>query len=121
MYLFFNLIFGIVFITAGFYFGINPPRFKAGSFGYKTRRSTTNEDTWEEANRYAADMMIFAGLSATAIGIFLYIYERNPAGLIMSTAFSFVSAVLFLSLTEFHLMTTFDENGKRKLSSRDSG
>lgn len=118
MYLFFDLIMGILFLAAGFYFRLNPPLYIDGSLGYRSKRSTKNEDTWEEANRYAADMLIYAGIFSTAVALFMYAFERNPTGLVVTVVFSLLSGALFLLLTEFHLMTTFDENGERKLRTK---
>ncbi len=113
MYLFLNILFGIIFLVIGSYYWLNPPPYNH-FWGYRTRRAKRNEDTWEEANRYASDMMIYAGIAASSIGIFFYLFEPNPMGLLASMALSFVSAILFISLTELHLRTTFDENGQRK-------
>ncbi len=114
MYLFINLLLGIALLIAGCYYRLNPPLYINGSFGYRTRRSSKNEDSWEEANRYAADMLVCAGIASSAIGLFFYAFEPNPLGLLASVVFSIISAALFLSLTEFHLITVFDENGERK-------
>jgi uncharacterized membrane protein len=81
-------------------------------FGYKTPLSTTNLDTWNEANRYCATILVFGGIISIIIGIIM-LYHRmknNYIVVLINMGFWIISIIL----TEIHLRKIFDKNGNRK-------
>ena len=89
-------------------------------YGYRTKRSMMNEETWRFANQYFGKVwylcgLILAPLSVIAIAI---VFGKGPG--IVGTVGGIITMLQMLSLigaivpTESELKKNFDENGKRR-------
>ena len=89
-------------------------------FGYRTKRSMMNEETWRFANQYFGKVwylcgLILAPLSVIAIGI---VFGKGPGT--VGTVGGIITMLQMLPLigaivpTESELKKNFDENGKRR-------
>lgn len=89
-------------------------------YGYRTKRSMMNEETWRFANQYFGKVwylcgLISAPLSVIAIAI---VFGKGPGT--VGTVGGIITMLQFLPLigaivpTESELKKNFDENGKRR-------
>jgi len=89
-------------------------------YGYRTKRSMMNEETWRFANQYFGKVwylcgLISAPLSVIAIAI---VFGKEPGT--MGTVGGIITMLQMLPLigaivpTESELKKNFDENGKRR-------
>jgi len=111
-----TLLTGIVFVMAGWILKKFPPRKINLMYGYRTRLSMKNQESWEAGNRYSAKMMLRSGTLLMLIspaGSFLPFSEISGiiAGLILLLG---VCLTVYF-LTENHLKKiqaeTQSENG----------
>ena len=89
-------------------------------YGYRTKRSMMNKETWRFANQYFGKVwylcgLILAPLSVIAIAI---VFGKGPG--IVGTVGGIITMLQMLPLigaivpTESELKNNFDENGKRR-------
>ncbi|HMG16006.1 MAG TPA: SdpI family protein, partial [Saprospiraceae bacterium] len=81
-------------------------------YGYRTKRSMKNMDTWQFANNYTTNIIIVSGLFTTLIQLIFWRFEVEDFLLISLTAFV-MGLGLSILLTERKLKQTFDEEGNR--------
>jgi len=53
---------GLIFIVIGLLQKYLPPKGINRWYGYRTPAARTNQQTWDEANRYSANFMIYSGM-----------------------------------------------------------
>ena len=89
-------------------------------YGYRTKRSMMNEETWRFANQYFGKVWYLCGLisvplSVTAIALVLG-KGTETVGTIggIITMLQMIPLVGAIILTEIALKKNFDENGSRK-------
>jgi uncharacterized membrane protein len=107
-----DTVFGIVLLVAGLVFRARLPKKISDFVGYRTARSMKNQDTWEEANKYSARMMIRFSLTAITVGFVCGLLLKVP-GVFISEGFALTTVFYMIYLTEKHLKTLFDEDGNR--------
>jgi uncharacterized membrane protein len=92
-----------------------PPKSINTLYGFHTRSSMRNQDTWNEANTYASRLMLLLSilflLAAIISGNLLSFSARELA--IYAVTLIIACAALYF-LTEAHLRNVFDEGGRRK-------
>jgi len=91
-----------------------PPKKINRYYGYKTKSSKINQDTWNEANRFAANLLI---IGSVAYFLFMMLCDIFIQGREMQ-AWVAVAYLLCLSfgviiITEWRLKKLFDESEKR--------
>ena len=105
---------GILFIV-GLFFRICPPKKINSLYGYRTFSSMRNSDTWTNANKYSASLMVTEGIILTLIGIItLRIPGSRVMGPVLGFALFIVSIIILIVATEKHLNKLFDKDGNRK-------
>ncbi|MCI9074241.1 MAG: SdpI family protein [Dorea sp.] len=89
-------------------------------FGYRTRMSSINHDTWEFAHKYSGKILYISGLVSLVpsiiVMIFLFGKSRDVIGN-TGAAVEAVQIVLIVSVifpTEIALRKKFDRDGNRK-------
>jgi uncharacterized membrane protein len=109
-----HLLFGPLLLMLGLLFKAFPPRRINHLYGYRMPRAMVNQDAWDEANRYAANWLIY--LAALVIGIQLItIFMFSPStSLIIGAILMGVAAIAVMPITETHMARTFDDSGNRK-------
>jgi len=109
---------GLIMIIVGCIQKYYPPKRINDLYGYRTDASKKNQQTWDEANRYSAMLMIKIGFIAIIGGLILtqlvpLKYEWIMA---ISTTFTGIGfAVVLMVKTEKHLENKFDNNGNEIL------
>ncbi|WP_105616367.1 SdpI family protein [Vallitalea okinawensis] len=104
---------GAVCFVVGLIFKLLPPKKINYIYGWRSRLAMKNKETWDEAQRYGANLLIFGGIIAVVSGYFitlLFPKMHSVAGSICA----FVLLVVILILGEVHLRKVFDEEGNRK-------
>ena len=118
--LLFDLLLPLIMIGFGKSFMKEPPGEINSAYGYRTRRSTKNWDTWTFAHRYFGSLWYRCGrimLRLTVVVLFFVMGQEDD--LVRTVG----STILFIQLfpcigttipTELALRKTFDENGIRR-------
>jgi len=95
-------------------FKLFPPKKINYLYGYRTKRSMKNQETWDEANKHSINLMIPIGIITTLLqGIFYFTLGPKYA-VAIATAIMVVLLLITIPLTENHLKKNFDNEGKRK-------
>ena len=90
-------------------FKLFPPKKINYLYGYRTKRSMKNQETWDEANRYSPNLMILVSIITTLLqGIFYFTLNPKNAGAI-ATWVMVVLLLLIFPLTENHLKKMFND------------
>ncbi|MBL6010179.1 hypothetical protein C7B63_12995 [Bacillus halotolerans] len=65
------LVGGGLMMIAGLFIKLFPPKSINSVYGFRTRRSMSDQKLWNEANRYSAALMILSGLIVLGAGVLL--------------------------------------------------
>ena len=105
------ILFGLLFLK-------KPPREINGLFGYRTRMSSINDDTWSFAHRYAGAVWIRTGVTVLAASIPVIWILKNSGKfesyMLILFYFQMASLLMVIPLTEIALRKTFDRDGQRR-------
>ena len=105
------ILFGVLFLK-------KPPREINGLFGYRTRMSSINDDTWNFAHRYAGAVWIRTGVAVLAASILviwiLKSSEKFESYMLILFYFQMASMLMVIPLTEIALRKTYDRDGQRR-------
>ena len=84
-------------------------------YGYRTKASMRNQQTWQEANRYSSKLMLFCGIALVIIALLsFFVSFLSQTGTITGTILTFLFTLLPIPLKERHLKKLFDKDGNRK-------
>ncbi|OLQ47789.1 hypothetical protein BHT94_11470 [Bacillus licheniformis] len=104
-----GIVSGGLMIIAGILIKLFPPKSINSVYGYRTRRSMSDQSLWNEANRYSATLMILSGLVIAALGLLL---KSNL--IILQLILLLAACVIIFMLTEKRLKTmTHSQGGDR--------
>ena len=89
-------------------------------YGYRTKRSMMNEETWRFANQYFGKVWYFCGLILAPLSVIALaiVFGKGPGT--VGTVGGIITMLQMLPLigaivpTESELKKNFDENGKRR-------
>lgn len=110
---------GVIILVVGWIMAKYPPKNINPLYGYRTSLSMKNQQTWDEANRFSARLMIRSGWILIFTGlIFSLIIStgvlnstiQNLLRPLLLIGGSIVSALILIGITEKHLKKTFPEN-----------
>lgn len=103
--------FGVIFIK-------RPPSTINGLYGYRTRMSSLNEETWRFAHDYSGKIWVRSGVITLLLSLPLIAFLRTSPRYedYMQILFYFQMAALLavIPITERALKRTFDREGNRK-------
>lgn len=115
-----NLLIPLVMVIGGYFIHKNPPRKINHTFGYRTKMSRINQDTWRFAHQYCGRLWMkvgavlliasvltqlpFARAGEDIIGFGTLILEAVQIAVLLGT----------IAVVERALKQTFDENGRRR-------
>ncbi|MFD0795569.1 SdpI family protein [Mucilaginibacter litoreus] len=106
---------GLIFIAAAAIQKRYPPKEINALYGYRTKLSMSNQQNWDEGNRYSTRLLLKCGQILLLTGIFItplmqHISNVNVRMIIsvsMIVSGAITTVVLLHYLTERHLKTTF--------------
>lgn len=105
---------GALFLALGSLVSRHPPRKLNIYYGYRTRRSMLNQDTWTVANQFSTQLMIRVAKPCILLGVICACFIPFPAITIVAAGATLVMVAVILWLTERRLTSLFDRNGHRK-------
>lgn len=104
-----GLVSGGLMIIVGILIKQFPPKSINSVYGYRTRRSMSDQRLWNEANRYSASLMILSGLVIAGMGFLL-----GSSLIILQLILLVAACVIIFMLTEKRLKTmTHSQGGDR--------
>lgn len=115
-----DLLIPLTMLGFGLYFAKGGPRDINAVFGYRTRRSMRNRDTWEFAHRHCGKVWRVCGLILLPASVIpmLFVLGRGEStvGTVGGIVCGVQLAVLIGSIfpTELALRREFDEKGDRR-------
>lgn len=89
-------------------------------YGYRTKRSMMNEETWRFANQYFGKVWYLCGLISVPLSVIAIalVFGKGPGtvGMVggIITMLQFLPLIGAIVPTESELKKNFDENGKRR-------
>ncbi len=107
------IIFGKLFIK-------NPPKEINGVFGYRTKMSMKNKDSWEFAHKYSGKLWVTIGQTILPLSLIPMLFiigkGKDPVGIMGGIVCCIQTVFLVISIipTEKALKRNFDEDGNRK-------
>ncbi|GAA0125097.1 SdpC immunity protein SpdL [Clostridium sp. CTA-19] len=105
---------GIICIFIGFIFKAFPPRKINRIYGYRTKLSMKNEDTWNVAQKYSANTFIILGFIYLALEFILNQLSKT-INVSYENIIILIGLVIMIILDEMHLKKIFNNDGNRKL------
>lgn len=104
------ILFGLLFLK-------KPPRESNAVYGYRTRMSSLNEETWAFAHHYAGDVWFRTGVLSLTGSVAFILLLRNSVQFEKYVMFLFyfqmALMLLVIPLTEKALRKRFDKEGNR--------
>ncbi|MBR5055840.1 MAG: SdpI family protein [Bacteroidales bacterium] len=113
-----TLIMPLMMVGFGLLFMKNPPKSINSLYGYRTRRSTKNQETWDFAHYYFGKIWYKYGLISIPVSLFPFclVIGKSDDVITMTTlivmGLQSILLVVTIILTERALKTHFDETGK---------
>ncbi|WP_461204921.1 SdpI family protein [Clostridium sp. DL1XJH146] len=125
----FSLIITMVIVLPMIGFGLlfmkKPPKEINSIFGYRTRMSSKNKDTWDFAHRYAGRVWFISGIVTAVISTVLIFILKDSVILekivLPLYYLQLVVLLLVIPLTEIQLRKVFDKNGNYKETEANNG
>lgn len=105
---------GVICMVLGFIFKVFPPRKINGIYGYRTKLSMKNQDTWNEAQKYSANTFVIFGFIYVSLQFVLSYLIRNIS-IGYENIIILIGLVIMIILDEVHLKKVFNKDGSRKL------
>ena len=114
------LIVPITMIVFGRLFSNKAPKDINHTFGYRTKRSMMNKDTWSFAHAYIGKLWLICGLVLMPISIVIMVFVlgkgTDTVGMVgaILTVVQMVLMIGTIILTEYALNKNFDQLGRRR-------
>lgn len=116
-----DLLIPLVMLGFGSYFLKKAPKKINVVFGYRTRMSMKNQDTWDFAHKYCGRLWLIWGLILLPLTVVPMLFVLGkPVGLVAAAGGIICGLQLLVMLlsilpTERALKQTFDEQGHRRI------
>lgn len=105
-------------IGFGLLFLKRPPKHINSIYGYRTKMSSLNQETWDFAHRYVGKVILFSGIVTLIISLAVLVAFRHTGAydtiVVVLMFVQIIPFVLVIPPTERALHYTFDKDGKRK-------
>lgn len=89
-----------------------PPKEINSLYGYRTKSSMKNQQTWSEANSYSSKLMLLVSVIAIIVsGIIVYVFKTEKA-ILISVVITLLLIVSVIPITEWHLKKKFGSEAK---------
>jgi len=113
------LIAPLLILILAIVYRIFPPKKINWFYGYRTKLSMKNLDTWHEANRFASNLLLICSVAYLCFVMLcvLFIHDRERQMLISTIVlFFYLFGIVFI--TEWRLKKLFNESGKRIIENK---
>ena len=107
------IITGSLIIVIGLIFKFFPPKKINWLYGWRSRFSMRNQDIWDEAQKYGANLVTIGGLILLLIGLVAEFLLHNRSEIITIVAVALIFIAIFV-IGEMHLKRLFHKDGTRK-------
>ena len=114
MMLFIHLLPGLLVLVIGYMMLLWPPKRINWFYGFRTKYSMRNRQTWRKGNLYYTKMIMGTGLMSIAIALACYYLLPFPVSLIIVVGFMIVMFMLSIQLTNDYLKRKFEEKYEEK-------
>ncbi|MEP1033364.1 SdpI family protein [Ekhidna sp.] len=111
-----NLAIGPLLLILAFIIKTYPPKNINWAYGYRTTRSKKTQETWDAANKYANELMVWVAILTTMAQTILYFLFSPTTALLIACAVISILLILMIIMVEKYLKETFDDEGQRKMS-----
>jgi uncharacterized membrane protein len=105
---------GVIILVVALLYKFFPPKRQNLIYGYRTSSAMKNQETWNEANKYAANLMVLISIAIIIIGSLSYILLSLKTGINLLGISIVFMLILTIVLTELRLKSIFDKEGNRK-------
>lgn len=100
-------------LVVGILYKLFPPKKPNLLYGWRTPMGGKNQDTWEESNRYGANLFIIASIAIFITTFILKSLFPNINSILLTFIFvPFLITVIVVG--EIHLSKTFNQDGSRR-------
>lgn len=82
--------------------------------GYRTKRSMKSQATWDFAQEYCGNVMMWSALVAITIEIFSFLVFDGETGIMISVGALLLSVIISIVIVERELKRRFDHEGNPK-------
>lgn len=99
----------MIFTVCGLLIKLKPPNVKS-IYAYKTPLSLKNNDTWNEGNKFASNMMLLLGVIYLTLSLLSKSYINLDS---LSNIYPYIvlPAMLSMIIPDMYLRFKFDKNG----------
>ena len=101
------ILVGPVIALIAFIFQMFPPKKINQFYGYRTKRSMQNEETWKEAQVYANKWMLRLFIAASIIDLPLFLMMEIGSAVFIGVGLLTSGCILLVVITEMHLKKKF--------------
>ena len=108
-----HLIIGPLMLVISYIFAKYPPKKINDLYGYRTKRSMRNQNTWDFANRHSTHLMWKVSLLTCVVQAIGVILLDEGVALLTATIVLVTTLIYSVYLTEKALKNTFDNEGNR--------
>ena len=108
-----HLLIGPLMLVISYIFAKYPPKKINDLYGYRTKGSMRNQDTWDYANRHSIRLMWKISLLTCVVQTIGVILLDEGVALLTATIVLVTTLIFSVYLTEKALKNTFDKEGKR--------
>lgn len=85
-----------------------PPKEINSLYGYRTKSSMKNKQTWNEANRYSSRLMLVVSIIAIIISALVVYFFKTEKAVLVSVITTLLLVVAVIPITEWHLKKKFN-------------
>lgn len=103
---------GAICFIVGLIFKLLPPKKINHIYGWRSRLAMKNKETWDEAQKYGANLLLVGGIVAVFSGYLITILIPNMHQVVGGICAFSLLVVIFI-IGEVHLHKVFDNNGNR--------
>lgn len=120
LYLIIILVCPVMMIAFGKQFKNKAPKEINSFYGYRTRRSMKNQDTWRFAHHCFGNLWLRAGIATLPLSVLVMLFsfgkDMNTIAnyALVIVVIQLIPMMLPIILVELKLKQTFDEYGRRK-------
>lgn len=107
------ILVGSLVIIIGLIFKFFPPKKINWLYGWRSGFSMRNQDIWDEAQKYGANLVTIGGLALLLIGLVAEFLLHNSSEIITIVAVVIIFIAIFV-IGELHLKSLFHKDGTRK-------